>query len=82
MGDLGAPVVAERVEEPSQDLLIAAWRGPHQPAGVMVHHNREVLVAALVLGRGRDAVPAFAGRSSRPRPPNRTCDFHRIRLST
>lgn len=34
------------------------------------------------LGRGQDALPAFAGRSSCPRPPNRTCALPRIRLST
>jgi hypothetical protein len=39
-------------------------------------------VQAEVLGRGRDAVQPFDCRFSRPRPPNRTCAFPRIRLST
>ncbi len=34
-----------------------------------------------VLGRGRDAWQVFACWFSRPRPPNRTCTFPRIRLS-
>ncbi len=34
-----------------------------------------------VLGRGRDALRPFGRGSSRPRPPNRTCTFPRIRLS-
>jgi transposase-like protein len=34
------------------------------------------------LGRRQDALPILIGRFSCPRPPNRTCTFPRIRLST
>jgi hypothetical protein len=48
----------------------------------VIDHDREVALALAVLGRGRDALPAFAGRSSCPRPPNPACAFPRTGLST
>ena len=51
VGDLGAaaltggPSASKNVREGG---LVPAWRGPHQPAGVVVDHHGQVLVAALV----------------------------------
>jgi hypothetical protein len=48
VGDLAATFIAERVEEPRQRLRITAWGGPHQPAGVVVDHDHQILVPTLV----------------------------------
>jgi hypothetical protein len=63
--------------------------GGHDEAALLVAGGDEleeqgggVGVEGDVLGRGQDALRAFACRSSCPRPPNRTCTFPRIRLST
>jgi len=49
-----------------------ARRGRHPAAHVGVDQ----------VGRGQNALPNLIGRFSCPRPPNRTCTFPRIRLST
>ena len=46
--DLRTPLGAQRVEKPAQRLRVAARRGPHQPATVVVDHHRQVVVVALV----------------------------------
>jgi hypothetical protein len=48
---------------------------PEQELGGVVVERRE-------LGRGQDALWPFGRRFSCPRPPNRTCPFPSIRLST
>ena len=60
MGDLRAPLGAQRVEKPPQGGGVAARCGPHQPAAVVVDHHRQVLVVALV-GDLIDADPAQTG---------------------
>ena len=48
MGDLGAPVGTECVEESLQGGLGLALPGPHQPAGVVVDdHGQEQVTAAV-----------------------------------
>jgi len=46
--DLGAALLAEQVEEALQGLLVPADPRPHQAPGVVVHHDHQVAVAALV----------------------------------
>jgi hypothetical protein len=48
VGDLGGPFVAEGVEEPPQGRFVPPGRGPHQRAGVVIDHDHQVAVAALV----------------------------------
>jgi hypothetical protein len=48
VGELAGAIVAEGVEEPLQGLLVAAGCGPHQPASVVIDHDRQVAVALLV----------------------------------
>jgi hypothetical protein len=47
-GELASAILAEGVEEALQGVLVAAWRGPHQPPQVMVDDHRQVAVALLV----------------------------------
>src|SRR5262249_38256140 len=56
-----APLVAGQVEEPVQGGLVAARRGPDQPAGVVVDHAGDVLVPLLV-GQLVDADAAQVGQ--------------------
>ena len=46
--DLLATLGTKRVEEAAQRRRVVAGRGPHQPAGVVVDHHRQVPVAPLV----------------------------------
>ena len=48
MGDLRATLLTEGVEELLQRRSVASRRGPHQPPGVVVDHDSEVLVVAFV----------------------------------
>jgi len=51
VADLGAAALARgfhRVEERLEGGLVPARRSPHQPAGVVVDHDRQVLVATFV----------------------------------
>lgn len=48
VGDLGAAVLAEQLEEAVQRGLVAAHAGPEEPAGVVVDHDGQVPVPALV----------------------------------
>src|SRR5690606_21894356 len=48
VGDQGGAFLTEGVEEPFQGGLLPAGRGPHQPAGVVVDHDGQVLLPALV----------------------------------
>ena len=48
MGDLRTTLLAQGLEESGQGGLVLAGGGPHQPAGVVVDHHGQVLVAALV----------------------------------
>jgi hypothetical protein len=57
MGDCGAAVRPELVEEDAQGGTIPARRGPHQPAGAVIDHHGEVVTAPLV-GDLVDADPA------------------------
>ena len=57
MGDLGTALGTQRVEKPPQGGGVAARRGPHQPAAVVVDHHRQIFVVALV-GDLIDADPA------------------------
>ncbi len=60
LGDQRAALRAEGVEERVQGGLVPAWRGPHQPAGVVVDHDRQIPVPALV-GDLVDPDPAQPG---------------------
>jgi hypothetical protein len=42
--DLQGSRRTELVEEAGHDRLVAAWGGPHQPAGVVIDHHRQVPV--------------------------------------
>ena len=48
VGDLSTPIRSQRVEEPVQGRVVAAGRGPDQPAAVVVDHDRDVVVSALI----------------------------------
>ena len=48
VGDLRAALGAKHVEKPAQGRRVAPRRGPHQPATVVVDHDRQVAVLALV----------------------------------
>ena len=48
VGDEGAPVLAQRIEECGERRGVAARRSPDQPPRSVVHHDGEVLVAPLV----------------------------------
>jgi len=48
VGQLGGPVGPEKVEELPQRVLVAAGRGPHQPAGVMVDEAGQVPLTLAV----------------------------------
>jgi hypothetical protein len=48
VGDLGAALFTEDVEEPLQGGLLPARSGPHQPAGVVVDHHGQVPLSAFV----------------------------------
>jgi len=48
VGELAGAILAQGVEEALQGGLVAAGRGPHQPARVMVDDHGEVAVAPLV----------------------------------
>ena len=48
VGQQRGPGRAERVEERRDGGLVAALLGPHHPAGVVIDHNHEVLMALLV----------------------------------
>src|SRR6476661_3037345 len=48
MGDQLRPVGSQPVEEALQSGLVLPGRGPHQPARIVVDHDRQVLVATLV----------------------------------
>jgi hypothetical protein len=48
VGELAGASIAEGVEAPLQRLLVAAGRGPDQPAGVVIDDHGEVAVALLV----------------------------------
>ena len=48
VGDLPAALGAQGGEEPAQRLLVPAGGGPDQVPGVMVDHDGQVQVAALV----------------------------------
>jgi len=69
--DLPATLLAQRVEERSQGLLVPPRLGPHQLAGVVVDDDHQVLVAFLV----RDLVDPDADQlvegsvAARHRPP-------------
>jgi hypothetical protein len=57
MGDLRTPLGSEGVEEGTQRRLVSTGAGPDQPSGVVVDHDGQVLVVALV-GDLIDADPA------------------------
>ncbi len=65
MGDLGGSLRAERVEERIQRGFVASWRGPHQCPGVVIDHDRQVAVAALV-GDLVDPDPTQPGEAIHP----------------
>jgi len=46
--DLGAAGLTKGVEEPFQGGLARAWRGPHQPAAVVVDDHGQIPLALLV----------------------------------
>ena len=48
VGDLGAALGAQLVEEPGQPSTVTARAGPHQVRGVMVDDHGQVLVVAAV----------------------------------
>lgn len=56
----GAPLLSEGVEERAQGGLVPAHGCPYQPARDMVHHDDQILVAALV-GDLVNADPAQVG---------------------
>ena len=62
VGDLGAPIGPEQVEEPAQGGGVAAGRSPHQRTGIVIHHDREVLVPLLV----RDLVDPETAQPGEP----------------
>jgi len=39
---------AEQVKEPAQRRPVVAWRGPDQPAAVVINHDSQIPVPALV----------------------------------
>src|ERR1700716_2848072 len=68
MGDLGAstlPRCLQRIEEGVHGRAFPARTGPHQPAAVVVYHDGQVLVAALV-GDLVDPDPLQAGGRAAP----------------
>ena len=65
MGDLRGPLDTERVEEPSQRGLVAAGRGPHQRAAVVIDDHGQVAVATLV-GDLVDPDPTQPGETVHP----------------
>jgi hypothetical protein len=63
VGDLGAALLAEGVEEPLQGGLLPAGCGPHQPAGVVVDHHGQVPLLAFVAISSSPIRDRFANRS-------------------
>src|SRR5262245_49885879 len=64
MGDLGTPAFTgclQRIEEGAHGRAFAAGMSPHQPAGVVVDHDGQVLVVAFV-GDLIDPDPPQAGQ--------------------
>lgn len=60
VGDVRAAVLAEKIEEGLQGLVVAAGPCPHQPAAVVIDYHGEVAVAALVA----DLVDPYAAQAS------------------
>ena len=46
--DLGSPFRAEEIEELLESVLVVAGFGPHQPTGVVIDDDHQILVAAPV----------------------------------
>jgi len=82
VGDPQRATPAELAKEAVEGVLISTLGHPDQAPAVVIHDQGEVALAFAKLGRGRNAVSPFGGRSFHPRPPNRTAAFQRIRLST
>ncbi len=88
MRNLGAALGTQRVEKPPQGGGVAARRGPHQPATVVVDHHRQVLVVALVRdlidadpAQAREPVDSLLGVAPDPghdRPDGAPCDPHQF----
>jgi hypothetical protein len=48
MSDLRTALGAQEVKEPAHRGAVAARRGPHQPAGVVIDDDHQILVTVLV----------------------------------